>query len=559
MEIADPTSESFDYVIVGAGSAGCALADGLSEDGRHSVCVLEAGPTDNNLLLHIPAGFIKMLFNPAYTWQFKSEPNDWTFGRRMIATQGRTLGGSSAINGLNYTRGLPIDFDGWVQQGNRGWGYYDVLPYFIRDERRISGGDPGFHGREGKLAVTEGDWRHPLCDAFIEAAGGLGVPMNNDYNGASQAGVGYYQRKIHRGWRVSAATAFLRPAKKRSNVAIRTNTQATSILLDGKRAVGVSYELGGLACKVGARRGVIVSGGAINTPKLLQISGIGPAGLLQTLGIPVAHCLPGVGENLQDHITTRMVARVMGVETLNSTTKGWRLAREVARWCIGAPSALAISPSIAYLFWKTRNEFDLPDVQMMFTPGSYVGGVAGLLDSFPGLTLGFYQQRPESRGYVRARSADAAEDPIIQPNYFSAEKDRQVVIDGMKLVRRIFTAPQLAGYIESEISPGPKAVTDQDLLDFARRDAQTAYHFSGTCKMGPKTDPNAVVDDQLRVIGMDGLWVADCSIMPKLVSGNNGATAILIGRKASDMILGRNPPEMPPPEPQRLEPARVHA
>jgi choline dehydrogenase len=540
------TSEAFDYIIVGAGSAGCVLADQLSEDGHSTVCVLEAGPPDNNLFLHVPAGFIKILFNPKYTWQFGTEPSPGSAGRRIPTTQGRTLGGSSSINGLNYTRGLPLDFDGWAQMGARGWSYGEVLPYFIRDERRISGGDAGYHGRQGKLAVTDCDWRHPLCDAFIEAAGDLGFPKNNDYNGASQAGAGYYQRKIYKGWRVSAATAFLRPAMKRRNVDVRTDAQVTAVQFEGKRAVGVRYLLegGGVAREVRARREIILSSGAANTPKLLQISGIGPASLLRKLGVPVVHDLRSVGDNLQDHYTTRMVARVKGIETLNTTTKGLKLAREIARWCIGRPSALAVSPSIAYGFWKSREEFDVPDIQMMFTPASYMEGIPGLLDKFPGLTLGFYQQRPESRGYVHARSANALEDPIIQPNYLSAEKDCIVVVDAIRLIRRIFGSRQLTPYIEAEIAPGPSASTDEELLDFARRNASTAYHLSGTCKMGIANDPAAVVDEQLRVIGIEGLRVADCSIMPTVVSGNTGATALMIGAKGADMILGRSPPSL---------------
>jgi choline dehydrogenase len=354
--------------------------------------------------------------------------------------------------------------------------------------------------------------------------------------------VGYYQRKIHKGWRVSAATAFLRDAEKRRNVRVLTDAHVKAVLFEGRRAVGVSYLPGGAGAaprQIMARREVILSSGAANTPKLLQISGVGPAALLRQIGVPVVVDLKGVGENLQDHYATRLVARVKGVETLNEGTKGLKLVREVMRWCLGRPSALAVSPSIAYGFWKSREELDVPDIQMMFTPGSYMKGIPGLLDDFPGLTLGFYQERPESRGYVRARSANPLDDPIIQPNYLAAEKDRVVAVDSIRLIRRIFAHRHLASYIEAEIAPGPSAASDEELLDFARQNGSTAYHLSGTCKMGATSDQTAVVDEQLRVIGIDGLRVVDCSIMPTVVSGNTGATALMIGAKGSDMILGR--------------------
>jgi choline dehydrogenase len=329
----DPT-ETFDYVIVGAGAAGSILANRLSEDGKSTVCVLEAGPSDWHPFLHIPAGFIKVLFDPAFTWQFSSEPTDNTRGRRIPIPQGRTLGGSTAINGLAYNRGQPRDFDAWAAAGNKGWGYADVLPYFKRSERKVGQGDDAYHGRAGEQAVTDMDWFHPVCEAFIAGAVGRGIPRNPDYNGVAQEGVGYYQRTILNGWRQSAARSFLRPAKGRKNLEVRTQAHAKAVLFEGKRATGVQYLRGGKRNEtkvVRARREVIVCSGSINTPKLLQISGIGRGSLLQSLNVPLVHELPGVGENLRDHFSVRMVAKVKGSVTMNELSSGGRLGAQIAR------------------------------------------------------------------------------------------------------------------------------------------------------------------------------------------------------------------------------------
>jgi choline dehydrogenase len=533
-------SGEFDYVVVGAGSAGSLLAARLAEGGRHTVCVLEAGPPDRSPFIHIPAGYIKTLYNPSYTWQFKTEPVPGVDGRRFAVTQGRTLGGSGAINGLVYNRGQAADFDHWAQIGNRGWGYADVLPYFRRTERRL-GGDDAYRGRAGNFSVSTLDWHHPVCDAFIAGAPGLGIPVNPDYNGATQAGVGTFQRAIHRGRRVSTARAFLLPAAAEGGIDLRTDAQAVAILFDGKRATGVRYRQAAIDRTVTARREVVLSGGAINSPALLQRSGIGPAALLSGLGIPVIHALRGVGENLRDHYAVRMVARAKGL-TINNYARPPRLWAEIAKWAVGRPSILALSPSLVHVFWKSDEALDAPDLQFTFTPASYkAGGIAGMLDSFPGMTCGAWQQRPESLGYVRIRSADPFEHPAIQPNYLAHENDRRVLLAGIKLARRLTTTPELAPFYDHEELPGADAQTDEELMHWAREQGSTVFHLMGACRMGPATDPTAVVDDQLRVRGIEGLRVADSSIMPSMPSANTNASTLMIAEKAADMILGRPP------------------
>ena len=534
-------TDTFDYVIVGAGSAGSLLASRLSEDEKTTVCLLEAGPRDYNPFVHIPAGFMKTLVNPAVNWLYQAEPSEGTAGRRIHAPRGKVLGGSSSINGHIYNRGQRMDFDGWAQMGNRGWGYLDILPYFKRTERRIGDGDDRFRGRDGGLTVTDLDWRDPLCDAFIEGAVGLGIPRNPDYNGAVQEGVGYFQRAIYKGRRMSAARAFLRPAMKRPNISVRTKAHAARILYEGRRAVGVAYRRGSLMQEVRARREVILCGGAVNSPQLLQISGVGPAALLQELGVPVVHAVAGVGENLRDHYPIRLTARVKGVRTVNERARGMALAREVLTYAMNRGGVLALSPTLVHIFWKSDEVLDHGDLQLTFTPGSYKEGVQSQLDDFPGCTVAAWQQRPESRGYVRARSADPLQAPAIQPNYLDHEMDRRVTVGGIKLGRRLLHTPQLAPYFHREESPGESVRTDAELLDYARQRGTTAFHLMGTCKMGPATDPLAVVDDQLRVHGMEGLRVVDASIMPMMPSANTNASTLMIAEKAADMIRGRPP------------------
>ena len=536
--------DMFDYVIVGAGAAGSVLAGRLTEDAGVTVCVLESGPPDNHPFIHLPAGFIKMLFNPKFTWQFKTEPSEGTAGRQIPTTQGRTLGGGSSINGMVYNRGQPADFDHWAQRGNRGWGYTDILPYFKRGERRIGVADERMHGREGNIPVTDMDWFHPVCDAFMDGAVGMGIPRNADYNDGQQEGVGYFQRAIHNGWRRSAARMFLHPAKARGNLDVRTDARAEKILFEGRRAVGVQYVNDRdrtTRHTVRARREVIVSSGTVNTARLLQISGIGSAALLGEIGVPVVHELRGVGENFRDHYSVRLVARVKNIRTMNEMSKGLALAGQIARWATGRPSILALTPSLVHWFWKSDDSLDFADLQGVFSPASYKDGFVGILDDFPGMTCGVWQHRPESIGYVRARSGDVFTDPIIQPNYLSDAMDRRVLLAGMKLARRLLQTPELVPYFDKEELPGADIQTDDELLDFARRFGSTAYHLIGTARMGPQTDPSAVVDDQLRVHGMQGLRVVDASIMPNMPSSNTYASTMMIAEKASDMIRGRPP------------------
>jgi choline dehydrogenase len=540
------SGDTFDYVIVGAGSAGCVLAGRLSEDADTSVCLLEAGPRDWSPMIHVPAGFMKTFYDRSINWCYDQEPGPYTQGRRIYSPRGKTLGGSSSINGHIINRGQRGDFDQWAQMGNRGWSYQDILPYFKRMERRIGPADETYRGRDGHLVVTDPEWRHPLAEAFIQGAVEHGIPVNPDYNAGRQEGINYAQRAILDGRRVSAARAFLAPAKRRANLAVRTGAHVTRIELEGRRAVGVTYLHGGRTGKprmVRARREVILSGGAYNSPQILLLSGIGPGAELDAHGIPPRHVLAGVGEGLQDHYTSRTVARVKNARTINEQVRGLSLVSETLKYLLLRRGVLSLTPTLVYCFWHSGVTPGSSDLQLTFTPASYRDGVKGKLEDEPGMTVPSWQQRPESRGWVRLRSADPFDAPLIQTNYLAEEIDRRVFVAGMKLARALLRSRPLAPYYDHECYPGDQVQSDDEFLDAGTRRGQTTFHPGCTCRMGPACDPMAVVDHELRVHGLEGLRVVDASVMPRMISANLNASTLMIAEKASDAIRGRPPLE----------------
>ena len=526
-------SSPFDYIVVGAGSAGCVLASRLTESGRHKVLLLEAGPEDRYLWIHIPIGYAKTMFHPVYNWGFKTEPEPHMDGRRMYCPRGRVVGGSSSIHGLIYIRGQPEDYDRWASMGNEGWGWREVLPHFIRSECNSRGASE-FHGDAGPQWCSDITPKHELMEAIIRAGEELGVPRTEDFNAGQQEGVGYYQLYTCRGWRCSSAVGYLKPARKRPNLEVMTEAQVTRVLFEGRKAVGVEYRRGGRTEQVRAAREVILSAGAIQSPQLLQLSGIGPGELLREFGIPVVHELPGVGEDLQDHLQIRLLYKVSKPITTNDELRSpFGRARIGLQWLLRRQGPLAVGINQGGLFTRLMPEAKSPDIQFHFaTLSADVAG--GKPHPWPGCTFSVCQLRPESRGSVRIVSKDPYEAPAIQFNYLGEETDRRYAIESIKYARRLARTRALQPYLAGEYRPGPEASTDADLLDFARRNAQTIFHPSSTCRMG--IDERAVVDPQLRVRGLDGLRVVDCSIMPALVSGNTHGPAVMIAEKAAEMI-----------------------
>lgn len=523
----------FDYVIVGAGSAGCVLARRLTEAPATRVLLLEAGGSDRHPYIQAPAGFIKTFQNPRFNWCYTTEPVPGAGGRAIFFPRGKVLGGSSAINGSLYVRGQARDFDLWAQSGCHGWSYEDVLPYFRRSEDRSTGAD-AFRGGGGPQHVSDISERHPICEAFIEAAASLGVPRNPDYNGATQAGVAYYQRTIRNGRRHSAAAGYLHAIRGRKNLCVVTGAQVLRLEVDEGRVTGVTYRRGGELRQASPTRETLLCAGAINSPHLLQVSGIGPAWRLQESGITPVHDLPGVGEGLQDHYAMRVAHRVVGGRSLNERARGPRLVWEIAAWLAAGRGLLSLSPAHVGAFIRSRPELEQPDLQLVFTPASYSEGVTGQLQRLPGMTCGVWQMRPHSRGWVRARSPDPMAAPAIQPAYLADEADRRAAIDGLRWMRRLLGAPALARYRGPETLPGAAVQTDADLLAYAQAHGSTVYHAVSTCRMG--TDQTAVVTPDLRLRGLGGLRVIDASVMPTLVSANTNAATLMIAEKASDLI-----------------------
>ncbi len=531
------SATSFDYIVVGAGSAGCVLANRLSADGRHSVLLLEAGPPDTYPWIHIPIGYAKTMFHPVLNWGFYTEPDPGMNGRKVYWPRGRTLGGSSAINGLISIRGQREDYDEWAAQGNPGWGWDDVLPWFRRLEHNVRG-ESEYHGASGLLWASDIGAPHPLVEAMIAGAGELGIPRNDDFNGARQEGAGYYQLTTRRGRRCSTAVAYLRPARGRPNLRVETEAQATRVLFEGTRASGVRYRHGGSDHDASARREVVLAAGALQSPQLLQLSGVGPASLLQAQGIPVVRALEGVGANLQDHLQARVIFRCTRPITTNDLLATWhgKLALGL-QYVLARRGPMAVGINQGGIFARAMPDAKRPDIQFHFaTLSSDMAGSP--VHRFSGFTMSVCQLRPSSRGNVRIRSTDPFEAPAMQANYLSTAEDRATLVAGIRLARSLAATRAMRPLVAGEYRPGPEALTDDDLLEFARNTAGTIFHPSGTTKMGPAADPAAVVDAELRVHGVAGLRVVDCGIMPKLVSGNTNVPVVMIAEKTAATMLG---------------------
>ena len=527
-------AEEFDYVIVGAGSAGCVLANRLSASGRHSVLLLEAGPKDTNLWIHVPLGYGKLFKDKTVNWMYQTEPEPGLNGRSIFQPRGKVLGGSSSINGLVYIRGQREDFERWRQRGNAGWGYDDVLPYFRKAEDQQRGADE-FHGTGGPLTVSNPRQSDPLCEAFIRGAGETGIPANPDFNGAGQEGAGYFQTTTRRGRRASTAVCYLRPARHRRNLEIRTSAPAQRILFEGRRAVAVQYRHAGTLRTARARCEILVSGGAYNSPQLLQLSGVGPADLLARHGIDVVLDAAGVGHDLQDHLQVRMVMRCSKPVTINDAINHpVRRVLTGLRYAAFRTGPLTVAAGYAGAFFKTDPRLATPDIQVHFIPFS-ADKMGEKLHAFSGFTASVCQLRPESRGSLRIKSADASVPPEIRINYLATETDRTANVEGLKILRRVLHAPALGPYVAAEVEPGAAIATDAALLAYCRQYGSTIYHPTSTCRMG--SDALAVVDQRLRVRGIEGLRVVDGSVMPDVVSGNTNAAIIMIAERASDMIL----------------------
>ena len=526
------TDLNADYVIVGAGSAGCVLAARLSEDGAR-VVLLEAGPSDWHPMIHIPAGALHLRANPLVNWNYYTEAEESVANRSMHWPRGRVMGGTSSINGMLYVRGNPADYDGWAQMGCHGWSYSDVLPCFRKSEHYVSGSSE-YRGTGGPLLVEDYRTILPLTHRFVEAAQQAGFPFTPDYNGAQQEGVGYSQMTRRGRFRGSTARTYLAQARRRPNLRVETKAVATKLLFDGRRCAGVAFRQNGNDRRVIAAREVVVSGGTVNSPHLLQISGIGPPDHLKSIGVEMVHELPGVGANLSDHFAVRVTHRVKDEVSVNQLARGLRLAREVGRYAATGRGALTFGVTTAMVFCRSREGLASPDLQLLFTPGSYDPNGIGRLEQEPGMTIVVCAVRPDSRGTIMARSADPLAAPAIRPNYLSAASDEQVLLSGTRQARRIFAASPLARHSAAETMPGPANDSDDALIDFMHRAGMNLHHPVGTCRMGE--DPMAVVDSRLQVRGLAGLRVVDASVMPTVTTGNTNAPTIMIGEKGAAMI-----------------------
>jgi choline dehydrogenase len=544
-------AERYDYVVVGSGSSGGALAARLSEGGAHAVLCLEAGDRGPGYIWSRPPAAVgRMYENPAVNWCYHAEPNETVGGRSLYVPRGRMIGGTSSINGMIYNRGIPLDYDGWAKQGCRGWSYEEVLPYFRKLERAAIGSDR-YRGRSGPMTVTVCAKVSPFYDVFIEAAKAAGIPANPDYSGASQVGVAMAQQNVVRGRRISTATQYLAPVRKRANFTLLAGAEATSLILEGRRCVGVRFRRNGEMHEVRATREVILSCGAANTPKLLELSGIGDPAILRRHGIAVVHDLPGVGENLRDHYGALMKWRLNtpGL-SIARRGRGWRLALEVLKYLLLGKGFIAQGMGTLRVFMPSRPELRDPDIMMVVAPFiiELIEGVGRRMSQTEGFFMYAHPQRTESTSSVHIRSADPFAPPRIDFRFLLTEADRRAAILAVRHARRVVATAPLGPLVAAELQPGPQVETDDEILGFLRTQGLITNHMVGSCRMGH--DPMAVVDDRLRVHGIQGLRIADASIMPTMPSGNTSIPCIMIGEKCADMVLA-DAKQAAAPSPQR--------